>query len=173
MLAANAIGGPKPVFATGLAFSLVGFARTRNVDFLAAIPMVGTSAVLNLGLRAVLHRHGPDLWHTLIYDHSFIWSFPSGHACLAASLATAINFVMWETRFRRFVYIGGIGYCVFVANTSVILGVHYPLDIVGGWISGFLVVFALWSCYQAISIRLGRNNTSKTLNQMQTDEKTS
>ena len=155
VLNVNAIGGPKPVFAMALGFALIGFARTRKVEFLAAIPMLGMSAVLNLALRDVLHRHRPDLWHTLIYDHSFIWSFPGGHACLAASLATAINLILWETPYRRPVFIGGIAYCMVVAFTSVILGVHYPLDIIGGWISGFLVVSLSWSFVQWVSTLRG------------------
>ena len=151
----NAIGGPKPVFVMALVFALSGFARTKKVEFLSAIPMLGMSAVLNLVLRDVLHRHRPDLWHTLIYDHSFIWSFPGGHACLAASLATAVNLILWETPYRRPVFIGGIAYCMVVAFTSVILGVHYPLDIIGGWISGFLVVSLSWSFIQWVSTLRG------------------
>ena len=148
MLNVNAIGGPKPVLVYTVVFSI--FAILKKMKFAAlAVPIsIGISGALNVGLRAVLHRHRPELWDTLIYDHSFIWSFPSGHACLAASFATALSLAFWETKYQKIALTGGIIYCLIVAITSVMLGVHYPLDILGGWLSGFLVVSTLWTLFQ-------------------------
>ena len=170
MLAVNAIGGPKPVLVAALLLAFIVFRKGDKREAVIIPFAVGISGALNVGMRALFHWPRPDLWRTLIYDHSFVYSFPGGHACLSASLATVVNMVLWRTRYRRLAVIGGIVYCLVVATTTLFLGVHYPMDILAGWISGFLVVSILWSGGEAISARFGNRDTSRRLNQVQADE---
>jgi membrane-associated phospholipid phosphatase len=162
MLNVNAIGGPKPVLVFSLIFAVLAFAKKKKMVAIAVPIIIGFSGVLNIGLRALLHRHRPELWDTLIYDHSFVWSFPSGHACLAASFATAVTLALANTRYQKIAFIGGIAYCLIVAVTTLVLGVHYPLDVIGGWISGFLVVSVVWSVFQ----RFQTASTTETLREV-------
>ena len=145
MLNINAIGGPKPVLGLTLVIAYFVFKRGDKLEAFTIPIVVGISGAINVALRAMFHWPRPELWHTLIYDHSFVYSFPGGHACLTASLAAAVNIALWDTRYRRQALTGGIVYCFVVAMTTLFLGVHYPMDILAGWISGFLVVSVLWS----------------------------
>lgn len=69
-------------------------------------------------------------------------SFPSGHATTAFALCFVVSFLAP----RAFVWM--LGLAVLIALSRIVLGVHYPTDIVGGAIVGVLgaylvrVVFA-------------------------------
>lgn len=70
---------------------------------------------------------------TLVPESGF--SFPSLHATLITALAFAVYF-----KKKRFGYV-----CLFIALiigiSRVVVGVHYPLDVISGFILGFLVAF--------------------------------
>jgi undecaprenyl-diphosphatase len=145
MLNLNAIAGPKPVYgATFLIAAYLAYSKRWKAAAFVTISMA-TTGLLNLGLRDFFHRHRPELWRTLIYDHSFVWSFPSGHSCLAASLATVIVILLWKTPYRVVAVAGGALYCVAVASTTLFLGVHFPTDIAAGWLTGWLTITLIFS----------------------------
>ena len=68
------------------------------------------------------------------------WSFPSGHsmnsACVYGSIAA------YERR-SKILWIIAIAAPFLVGVSRVLLGVHYPTDVLAGWICGAIVVFAL------------------------------
>jgi undecaprenyl-diphosphatase len=64
-------------------------------------------------------------------------SFPSGHATLFAALAAAIYINHKKTG----IVFGSIAFLIGV--TRVISGVHFPIDIIVGWILGFGLVSLL------------------------------
>ena len=83
-------------------------------------------------------------------------SFPSNHAANAAAAAVILG---W--RFRRRSWIGG-GMAAVIGYSRVYLGVHYPGDVVGGWILGSgLGVLVAWGVphgwYRLQSGRGGRD----------------
>jgi len=64
-------------------------------------------------------------------------SFPSGHATLFSALATAIYYLHKKIGFV-FILIA-----IFISISRVIAGVHFPIDIVVGWILGSGIVWFL------------------------------
>lgn len=63
------------------------------------------------------------------------FSFPSGHATFFSALAVAVSF------YHRKLAIA-FGICaIFIGIARIIGGVHFPLDILGGFILGPIVVF--------------------------------
>lgn len=64
----------------------------------------------------------------------FYASFPSGHATFATLMITAIWPVLWPY-FRTF----GICFVVLVCWSRMALGVHFPADVLGGVIIGFVL----------------------------------
>lgn len=75
--------------------------------------------------------------HTLFHESGF--AFPSGHATTAAALAFAIFFIN-----KRVGYVFMIG-AFLVGFARIAAGVHFPVDIIGGYALGFLVAFLLKS----------------------------
>ena len=93
---------------------------------------VGGAAIINLVLKSIFERVRPDLWSQIITEVSF--SFPSGHAMGSSALALSIIVILWRTKWRLIsIIIGGI-YVVVIGMTRLYLGVHYPTDVIGGWL---------------------------------------
>jgi membrane-associated phospholipid phosphatase len=98
-----------------------------------ALMMLGAS--LNGLLKAVFDRPRPDLWRSP--DPSAGLSFPSGHAMSSATLVAALVVLAWPTRLRVPVMIAGVVAVLAVGLSRLVLGVHYPSDVLGGWAFAF------------------------------------
>ncbi|QNM82868.1 phosphatase PAP2 family protein [Sphingomonas sabuli] len=67
-------------------------------------------------------------------------SFPSGHAANSMILWVALALILFgDTRFRNVALAIGLSIAVLVGLSRLVLGVHWPSDVVGGWAFG-----ALW-----------------------------
>jgi undecaprenyl-diphosphatase len=93
-----------------------------------------------MGLKALFDRPRPPLRYaepkTLVpLPHD--GSFPSGHAATSFAAATMLSFAF--PRFAPFLYVLAAA----VAFSRVYVGVHYPLDVIGGAILGTLIAVAL------------------------------
>ena len=81
-------------------------------------------------------------------------SYPSGHAMSAAALATALILVtLRDDRWRLPVAIVATATAIAIGVSRVYLGVHYPIDVVGGWAIGVAWVTLWWLVWEAISRR--------------------
>ena len=92
------------------------------------------------GLKALFDRPRPPLRYaepkTLVHlPHDA--AFPSGHAATSFAAATMLSFAF--PRFAPFLYVLAAA----VAFSRVYVGVHYPLDVLGGALLGVLVATAL------------------------------
>ncbi|WHY88347.1 phosphatase PAP2 family protein [Neobacillus novalis] len=117
--------------------------RLELILFISAI--IG-SAVLNQILKLIFHRVRPD-FHRLIDISGY--SFPSGHAMNAFTVYVILSFLLWRhipSRWGRSVLIIFSVFMIMAIGISrIYLGVHYPSDIIGGYLaSGFWLTVAIW-----------------------------
>jgi undecaprenyl-diphosphatase len=72
------------------------------------------------------------------------YSFPSGHALGSAVTYGLLALVAWRSRLpavaRRAAVVAGVTIPVLVGLSRVALGVHYPTDVLGGWLAGVAFV---------------------------------
>lgn len=116
----------------------------RMATLLAA--SVGGAALLNLLLKTFFQRARPALWERLVMEDSY--SFPSGHAMASSALALSFIVICWPTRWRYVSIICAVLYIALIGFSRLYLGVHYPTDVLGGWI-----VSAGWVVAVVVALR--------------------
>lgn len=131
----------------------IGLRCGRPREALAAAAVVAganlTTQLLKAALEHARHRafeHGIELpWPN---------SFPSGHTTAAASIAVALLLVV-PARRRLGAAIAGALLTAAVATSVVVLGWHYPSDVLGA-----LLVVAAWgfAALAALCFRAGRDD---------------
>lgn len=127
------LGGPLPM--VGVTIGILGAlwwrGRHRAAWFFGAAT-VGAAA-LNLLAKWILGRPRPAFWVSLAPEASS--SFPSGHAMGSAALALALGVLLVRWRGRWLAWVVGGLFAVSVGFSRVYLGVHYPSDVLAGWLA--------------------------------------
>jgi membrane-associated phospholipid phosphatase len=126
------LGGPIGV--TVLTVGAVVLLWNRKHRKMAGLLAVGVSGgvLLNLFLKSIFQRDRPQLWERIVTENSY--SFPSGHAMASSAFAASVVVAFWPTKYRWFVLVGAVLYMLVIALTRLYLGVHYPTDILAGWL---------------------------------------
>ena len=79
-----------------------------------------------------------------LFQYGSMDSYPSGHAAFFAGLAISLMFV------HRRVGLTMTVFAALIPIARVIAGVHFPFDIIGGWILGGAVAFSIFGLYSLL-----------------------
>ena len=130
-----------------LVFYLKGWRLSAT---LLLVSTVG-SALLTTVLKGVFERARPELFNSG-YAASF-YSFPSGHATVAVGFYGALTLIL-AYRLRGFarwaVVVVGVSLVLLIGFSRLYLGVHYPTDVLAGFLAAPLwlifvgVVYVAW-----------------------------
>jgi membrane-associated phospholipid phosphatase len=115
--------------ATGIGVLLLYQRRWRSLTYWL-VSLLG-SALINCSAKVWLHRARPSFWETLTPHTDF--SFPSGHAMSSMSLVASLVILTWGSRWCAWMIGFGSVFVVTIAWTRLYLGVHFPSDILAGW----------------------------------------
>lgn len=121
-------------YAVAAAAGAIG-CRRRFIGALAAMAVLGLGQLVRIGVRIAVDRPRPPAadWAFQASDASF----PSGHATTSALAAGLLAWAVLRVapRIAGRVAAACCGlWAVTVAATRVFLGVHWPSDIVAGWL---------------------------------------
>jgi undecaprenyl-diphosphatase len=164
-LAIHALTAPA-LTAVFLTFTAVGYGEVNTVltvglGWLIArrrSPLLGAALVLvMLGAWAlefvtkdVVQRARPELFRLAPAGG---YSFPSGHALGSTCLYGALAYLLWPMATRDWQRLGlaalAVAMPLGIGLSRVYLGVHYPTDVLGGWVGGLIWLAA---CRRALRL---------------------
>lgn len=102
--------------------------------------------LINRTAKVLLHRVRPDLW--LSPAPELDYSFPSGHAMSSMTFVVALVILANGTRWQWLLAGLGGGFVSAIGWTRLYLGVHFPSDILAGW-----MVSVAWAIGVSLLIR--------------------
>ncbi len=131
-----------------VAFAYAFYYRGRKVS--AALLVVSTlgGVVLTTALKTVFKRVRPELFDSG-YTASF-YSFPSGHATVAVGFYGTLTLLLaWRlTGVRRWMVVAaGVSLVLLIGFSRLYLGVHYPTDVLAGFLAAPLWISFIGLCY--------------------------
>jgi membrane-associated phospholipid phosphatase len=132
---------PLAVLAAVLAVALGVQRRWQDLGYGTVV--VAVVWAVNPVLKELVARSRPDLWPAPMELSEY--TFPSGHAANTAALAATAILIAWLTPYRAAAVVLGVGLVLVVGLGQLALGVHYPSDIVAGWLWAGAWAALVWS----------------------------
>jgi len=130
------------VFPLSVAIVLIlAFRRKWRFLIYALITYLGSVIIVRTA-KLILQRVRPSLWESPAPESDF--GFPSGHAMGSMTFAIVLIILTWNTRWRWLTVVGGIVFAIAISWTRMYLGVHYPSDIIAGWMAS--IAWAVGVC---------------------------
>jgi undecaprenyl-diphosphatase len=143
----SALGGTGVLVLTTL--TVAGFLVLANLPraALAMLIAIGSGVIVSMLLKAGFDRPRPELVaHGAIVSSA---SFPSGHSMMSAvvylTLGSLLTRVVSGARLRIYIIATAVLLTLLVGASRVYLGVHWPTDVLAGWLVG-----ALWALVAAV-----------------------
>ncbi|MBI5868451.1 MAG: phosphatase PAP2 family protein [candidate division Zixibacteria bacterium] len=134
-----------PLAAGLVALVLLGGGKGRTAVLLLVVTVAVTDQLASSVLKPLIGRVRPC--HVVeglraITGCGNTLSFPSGHATSSMAVAILLGLL-----YRRWLWVL-IGYSVLISYSRVYIGVHYPSDILAGWIIGGGIAWGMILLYQ-------------------------
>lgn len=122
--------------------ALFFFFKLRNKKFiLQLLGVVILSALANLALKEAFDRARPTIDHLVVVK---TLSYPSGHAMSAMAYYGFLIYLIFHIKMNKwlriFLTLLFSALIFFIGLSRVYLGVHFPSDVVGGFVAGLIWV---------------------------------
>ncbi|MGE5554128.1 MAG: phosphatase PAP2 family protein [Betaproteobacteria bacterium] len=137
MVGVTTLASLKFVTVAALVVTLMFLARRCYIEAVTTVVATAGSGGLVQLLKLVFHRLRPEVFPPLVVETSY--SFPSGHAMVAVSFygLLAYSLVRHRPGVPRKLAAGLLLLLVGLVGISrVYLGVHWPTDVLGGYVAG-------------------------------------
>jgi undecaprenyl-diphosphatase len=139
---------------------VIGFLLLHRMPGRALYVLAATSggALLSQWLKTSFTRPRPSVVEPLVMVSS--WSFPSGHALSSAVVYLTLGSLVAATVERRVakLYVLFVAFALtgLIGVSRILLGVHYPTDVLAGWLAGLAWALGCWSIFELWQLRRAR-----------------
>jgi undecaprenyl-diphosphatase len=137
-----------------LAAAVILVLRRAWVEALALIAASAGAGLLDAGLKLWFHRDRPSVTWALAHETTF--SFPSGHAMLSLVVYGMILYLILRLSHSRVVDVAAslvaLPLILAIGVSRVYLGVHYPSDILAGYLAGAIWLLAVIISLEALHL---------------------
>ena len=147
------LGSATAVTVVAVLTLLVGVAAGPWRHGVIGAGVIGLAALVVQVIKSTVGRERPEILDPILVEHGF--SFPSGHASLSMvaygilAVLVSRSFLPRGTQLAVFAVLVAL---VFLIGLSrVWLGVHYPSDVIAGWVAGATVVLVYASFTRGVS----------------------
>ncbi|QED36905.1 phosphatase PAP2 family protein [Antarcticibacterium arcticum] len=126
--------------------TIIFYLKFKNWRYVVEIFFVLiVSGLSNVALKNVINRARPSAEHLVSVE---TLSYPSGHAMSAIAFYGFLIYLVYTFKLKSWIKIGLIFLFTFlilaIGISRIYLGVHFPSDVVGGYIAGFIwVIFCI------------------------------
>lgn len=155
MVAVTALGYYRVVLPLLAIFVVVFYLKGWRLSAVLLTVSTAGGMFLTTVLKAVFQRSRPELFQTG-YEAGF-YSFPSGHATVAVGFYGMLALILaYQARgaLRWIIGAAGVVLVILIGFSRLYLGVHYPTDVLAGYLSAPLWVVCVGLLYVAwLSVR--------------------
>lgn len=160
MIAVSFLGGKGLTLATVLSVIVFLLIRWYRAAIWTVITILG-AVVLNLSLKYAFHHHRPVPFFVALPNS---YSFPSGHSLLSFCLYGVLAGLLagrTQSRLRRIpIWTVAALLVAAIGLSRIYLGVHYPSDVIAGYLAATLWVSTLVTLDRMRIRRKGRQRHS-------------
>ena len=138
---------------------LLFFKKTRPIGFTVLLSLLFDFLIINVALKGLVARPRPfvvnELIEPLVGGVSPYRSFPSGHS--GGSFATMFALYRWVP---KKIVVPALFLASLVALSRLYVGVHYPTDIIGGAIIGFICSVLAYFVVKLVMMKIGEKKVN-------------
>ena len=146
---------------------LLLFKKTRKIGYTILISVLIGTIVTNLVIKNIVSRPRPftasdfyyDCWNLVGPTNVGKNSFPSGHT--TGATAATVAWILSSNKKYRFT---GIAFAILMGVSRIYLFVHYPTDVLAGFIVGTVSAIGGYYAVKGIFSLLEKYNTNKVAN---------
>jgi undecaprenyl-diphosphatase len=153
----TALGGPTVTWLVILSLTGYLLLQTKYRTALFVFLTAGSGDLVNHAIKGLFSRARPTVVPHL--RDAFNTSFPSGHAMESAIVYLTLAAMLMRIVDGRITkaYCFGLAIVItfLVGLSRVALGVHYPTDVIGGWIIGLFWASLCWLAAHHYEVRAG------------------
>ena len=150
------LGSPPVIVGVGLASALVGLVwpKVRGAAWTFPVAIIGSGIIIQ-GVKLFIKRPRPSFFAPLLHESGF--SFPSGHSLIAMVVYGLFGYFLLHLfqnpDARLAVRASTVLLVVAIGASRVYVGVHYPTDVLAGWVAGVPWLIACLALHEVLARR--------------------
>ncbi len=150
------LGSPPVIAGLALVSAVLGifWRKVRGAVWTLPIAIIGAGLIIQ-GVKLIIKRPRPSFFAPLLHETGY--SFPSGHSLIAMVVYGLLGYFLlhlfrnvWA---RLAVRVLTVLLVIAIGTSRVYVGVHYPTDVLAGWVAGVPWLIACLGLHEVLARR--------------------